>query len=291
MARQAALLEPLGAVGDTVRRLEPRVAPAPATVDITLLGGFAVHVAGRAVSPSHWSRRHSAALVKLLALTPGRSLHRERVIDALWPDLSVTDAAPRLHQAAHYARRAMGYRNAVVLSAEVVWLCPHDDVHVDLARFQQHAGSAIRSGGIAEAVSALALYGGELLPHDTFEPWAEEHRLQVRRLHLELLHQAEDWHQALAVDPADETAHLSLARRYAENGDRPAALRQLDLLDHMMHQELGLPPSQHTRELRQHVLGTAGSTNSSVAADAGQAGPLCEAGPQQEHPCCLPKAG
>ena len=86
---------------------------------------------------SHWSRRHSAALVKLLALTPGRSLHREQVIDALWPDLGIDHAAPRLHKAAHYARKALGHRDAVVLNAETVRLCPDDDVHIDGARFQQ----------------------------------------------------------------------------------------------------------------------------------------------------------
>ena len=48
------------------------------------------------------------ALVKLLALRPGRRLPREQVIDLLWPDLLLEQAAPRLHKAAHYARTALG---------------------------------------------------------------------------------------------------------------------------------------------------------------------------------------
>ena len=55
-------------------------------VEIDLLGGFAVRIDGRAVPAAEWRRRQAAALVKLLALAPRRTLHREQVIDALWPD-------------------------------------------------------------------------------------------------------------------------------------------------------------------------------------------------------------
>ena len=50
----------------------------------------------------------STFIWELLALTEGRSMHREQVMDALWPELSVDAAGPRLHKAAHYARRALG---------------------------------------------------------------------------------------------------------------------------------------------------------------------------------------
>lgn len=223
-------------------------------VEVTLLGGFEVRVGGRTISPDHWSRRHSAALVKLLALTPGRSLHREQVIDALWPELDIDAAAPRLHKAAHYARKALGHRKAVVLSAETVRLWPQDDVPVDALQFQRLAEFAIATGGIAEAKGALAVYGGALLPHDPYEPWVEQHRLHLSRLYTELLHQAEDWHQALAADPTDEPAHLALARRYLEIGDRGAAVRQLDQLDQVMRQELGLEPSEHAIVLRRRAM-------------------------------------
>lgn len=223
-------------------------------VDVTLLGGFEIRVNGRAVPARHWSRRHSSSLVKLLALAPGRNLHRELVIDALWPDIGIHDAAPRLHKAAHYARNALGYRDAVVLSADAVYLCPFDDVRVDMMQFRQLAESAVRDGDLASARDALAVHAGELLPRDLYEPWTEPHRLHLNRLYLEMLHQAEDWHQALAVDPADEPAHLALVQRYAERGDRVAALRQLDQLDGVVREELGLEPSQRALDLRRQVV-------------------------------------
>lgn len=252
MAAQGSVVEEARHAAGSAPTSRPRVA-VPVRVEVRLLGGFQVRVDGRTLPPHHWSRRHSAALVKLLALAPGRSLHREQVIDALWPDLGIDQAAPRLHKAAHYARKALGHRAAVVLNAETVRLYPDDDVHIDGAWFQQYAESAVANGGIAAAKAALALYGGELLPQDLYEAWAEQPRLHLSRLHAELLHQSEDWHQVLAADPTNEPAHLALAHRYVERGDRPAALRQLGELDRVMRHELGLGPSQRALELRRRI--------------------------------------
>ena len=63
-------------------------------VRIDLLGGFALRVDDVVVPAGAWRRRQAATLVKVLALSPGRRLHREQVIDALWPDLGIEDAAP-----------------------------------------------------------------------------------------------------------------------------------------------------------------------------------------------------
>ena len=65
-----------------------------------------------------------ARCVKILALSPRGRLHRDRVLDRLWPDATVDVALPRLHKAAHFARRALGDPAAVVLKDEVVALFP-----------------------------------------------------------------------------------------------------------------------------------------------------------------------
>ena len=49
-------------------------------VEIDLLGGFAVRVDGRSIPAREWRRRHATSLVKLLALAPRRTLHREQVM-------------------------------------------------------------------------------------------------------------------------------------------------------------------------------------------------------------------
>ena len=56
-------------------------------VRIELFGGFRVSIGGEAIPDDAWRRRKAAALVKLLALDPRHRLHRERIMDLLWPEL------------------------------------------------------------------------------------------------------------------------------------------------------------------------------------------------------------
>ena len=158
-------------------------------------------------------------------------------------------------------------------------LFPRREVHVDAVRFLELAREAVSDGGIAAAKAAIAAYGGELFPLDRYEPWAEQHRLHLGHLHVELLHQAEDWHQVISADPSSETAHLALVHRHAERGDHTAALRQLDRLDRVMREELGLPPSRQAREARRRVLATRESSRAAAVVGAadrvGQPSPAC----------------
>ena len=48
---------------------------------VWLLGGFRVCVGGRDVAAAQWRLRKARALVRLLALAPGRRLHREEITD------------------------------------------------------------------------------------------------------------------------------------------------------------------------------------------------------------------
>ncbi|MBE3012090.1 DUF2791 family P-loop domain-containing protein [Microbispora sp. NEAU-D428] len=237
-------------------------------VHITLLGRFAVQVDDSVLPADVWSRRQAAGLVKLLALAPRHRLHREEVIDALWPDVPPDQAAPRLHKAAHYARRALGHADGVVLRSESVSLFPGVPVVVDAVRFAEAATAALADGGAAAAVAAAKAYSGPLLPGDPYERWAQGHRDRLRLLYTRLLRQAEQWAELAELEPADEEAHLALIRRYAEQGDRRAALRQYERLDRALGRELGVAPGPEAVALREALLadpaGRAGSTGPAV---------------------------
>src|SRR3712207_8800110 len=56
-------------------------------VRVRLLGGFSVWVGPHAVGEGEWHLRKARSLVKLLALAPGHALHREQVMELLWPIL------------------------------------------------------------------------------------------------------------------------------------------------------------------------------------------------------------
>jgi DNA-binding SARP family transcriptional activator len=240
-------------------------------VEVRLLGGFEVRVDGVPVPDDAWRRRHAAALVKLLALTHGASLHREQVIDALWPDLAVDEAAPRLHKAAHFARRAIG-DGAVVLRGEVVALVAAAAPVVDLHMFVAAAEQALTVGDAESAQEALERWTGPLLPSDPYDAWVEPAREHAASLHRRLLRQAGRWEALVALDPTDEDAQVALMRSLADAGDHRAALRQFERLDRALRHELGVGPGPAATALREELL-TAGPAGPPTARpDRRQAG-------------------
>ena len=222
-------------------------------VDINLLGGFSVVVDGRPVAAHAWTRRNAAALVKLLALRPGRRLPREQVIDLLWPDLLLDQAAPRLHKAAHYARAALGIQTAVVLSGDAVALLPDARVVVDVELFDKAASDYGSGGDPSSAEKAIELYTGDLLPDDLYEPWADGERERLRICYLGLLRSTGRWADLLAAEPLDEEAHLRVVHQYVEDGNRGQALRHLDSMAQLWRDELGAEPGAAAQALRAQV--------------------------------------
>ena len=228
-------------------------------VEIDLLGGFAVRVDGRPIPAREWRRRHATSLVKLLALAPRRTLHREQVIDALWPDTPIDDAGPRLHKAAHFARRSLGDPSALVLSGDTVSLFPDAHVVVDADEFERSAKQAIAAldrdpEGCAAAGAASDRWVGELLPDDPYESWLEVPRDRLRQLHQELLRRSRRWGELALADPADEEANLARAQQLADGGNRGAALRQLERLERALRRELGVSPGPAVASLRAELL-------------------------------------
>src|SRR4051794_24863749 len=124
-------------------------APRMTKVQLTLLGRFAVAVDGVAVPHGQWARRQAAAVVKVLAMAPNRTMHREQLMDLVWPDDGLDEATPKLHKAAHFARRALDVPAAVVLRGENVTLLPDADVTVDALEFDDLARRALATDDLA----------------------------------------------------------------------------------------------------------------------------------------------
>ena len=249
------------------------------SVQVKLLGGFGVARDDVPVAAEVWGRRQAAQLVQFLALSRGRQLHREQVIDALWPGLSSDAAAPRLHKAAHYARRALDDPDAVVLRQDLVGLFPgRDDVEVDVGEFTRVARRALRAGDATLAAEALEWYGGPLLPEDPYAPWIDEPRRVAHQQHLDLLRLLGRWDDVLAEEPTDEEAHLAVARARAAGGDVRGALVQLERLEQALRGELGAAPGPEAvrlrRELEQSADAARGRPAVGTPAEAGAAARL-----------------
>ena len=183
------------------------------------------------VPAAGWSRRHAASLVKVLALAPGHRLHREQVIDAVWPEDTLDQAAPKLHKAAHFARKATGRPEAVVLGSDTVSLFPGAELVVDVTRFEELARQALAGADPGVVHAAIDGYRGELLPQDRYEDWVEQRREHLRLRYVELLRLAGRWGALVEIEPGDEQAHVGLMQQHLTAGDRHAVLRQFERMD------------------------------------------------------------
>ena len=230
-------------------------------VSLALLGRFAAHVAGAAVDEQAWRLRKARTLVKLLALEPGRRLHREQAMDLLWPELDASAAQNNLHQALHAARRVLG-ADSLTLADAMLGL--DAAVVCDVDAFERAAAEARRTTDTSAYRDALDLYGGELLPEDRYEPWVDARRAALRELHgtlcLELaaLESPEEavltLQRAIAADPLHERAHRALMESYEQLGRRQDALAQYHRLHAALQQTLEAAPDEETRLLYRRLL-------------------------------------
>src|SRR5215218_4071553 len=126
---------------------------APDVVRVWLLGGFRVSVGSRAIGQDAWRLKKAASLIKLLALAPGHRLHREQVMELLWPDLDAEAALNNLHHALHVARRTLepvapagsAASSYLHLRDERLAVCPEGPLWVDVKAFEEAAATARRA--------------------------------------------------------------------------------------------------------------------------------------------------
>jgi DNA-binding SARP family transcriptional activator len=238
-----------------------------------LLGRFEA-VRGDTPIPEHaWRRRRPADLLRLVAVSPDRSLPREEVIATLWPDKDAASGANNLHRALYDLRQILGGR---WLDIERGQLSLQGDVWLDVDAFERAAAAGTRER-LAEAV---ALYRGDLAA-DSPEPWLSTRRRQLReRFVAAATPLAEEATRAgdaavavpllrriLDLEPRREDAHRELMRLLALTGRRAEALRAYDACEGALRLA-GQVPAEDTRALRQAIqVGTLGPAQERLALD------------------------
>lgn len=232
------------------------------TCELFMLGQFSARVQDRVIPKGDWKRRRPAELVKILGLQPNRRLHREQLMEAMWPHAAPESAAGNLRKAVHFARKRLG-QDAIVGGGGIIELWPETEVSVDAVAFEVAAKKALASNDLSKALSAADLYSGELLPDDRYAPWADEPRHRLRLLAVQVMKKAELWDRVLEIDPSNEDAHRALMRTALDAGDRTAAVRQFEELRRRLRIDLGVGPSPETVSLYEQAL--AGSDD--VASD------------------------
>jgi DNA-binding SARP family transcriptional activator len=163
-----------------------------AVVELRCLGGFSLSIHGNPLDESA-AKPMERALLHLLALRANEAVHREALIEALWPEADPDAGLHRLQVAVSSLRRlvtAAGGDGSASISREgdAYRLVLPEGSFNELDHFEQAVDRAARarSHGEVEAEKqalqdAIAAYRGPLLPGDGPAEWAvtARRRLQV----------------------------------------------------------------------------------------------------------------
>jgi predicted ATPase/DNA-binding SARP family transcriptional activator len=248
------------------RENTPVESPSAAEVCIFLLGGFSVVIRGQPVA-DHWRLRKAKTLVKLLALAPRHRLHRDAIVDTLWPNAAPEAASNNLHQLLHNIRRMMG-PESITLSDGVVHLYPAGGLYVDVDAFEQAAAHARRSNDLGALQDALSLWTGPLLPEDQYAEWALNHQERLTEIHaavatsvgLQLSEHGESeaalalLEQLAAVRPHDEHLHRALINTLTALGRRWEAIEAYERLRNALDETYAAEPEPETKALYRRLL-------------------------------------
>jgi DNA-binding SARP family transcriptional activator len=241
---------------------------------VRLLGGFGVERSDPTGLVCDWRRRSAKTLTKILAAHPKHSLHREQMLDILWPEADAESALNSLGKALYAARHAFEpelprRQNSTFLRLEDAMLVlDTEHVTIDADRFEQLAQDSLRRREISALESAVAVYRGELLPDDRYEDWCAERRNYLAELHFRVLlaladelerrgafnESADRLREVLQKDPTREEVHRHLMRLYAEMGTSDQAVRQFHRCETALRQELDLAPQHETVLLYHDIL-------------------------------------
>lgn len=251
----------------------------PQRLEVFLLGRFEVRRDGLLIQA--WPRAAVRRLLKLLALAPQQRLPLASLAETLWPQDHVERVRQRLHHLVYLLRGTLdpqGEQAGLLRVSDGVLQLAPEALWVDAAAFERAAAQALRAADgpapaepaarAERAASALALYGGPLLPDDIDEPALHARRQHLERLQAELLHDLADaqarqgqaapamrsLQRLLQRQPADERAHRALIRLYAQAQRRDEAERQYAACRAALADELGVSPSAETHQAYREAL-------------------------------------
>ena len=218
-------------------------------VAVRCFGGFDIRVEDAAPSLSG-VRPRARALLRLLSLYAGQPVHREVLVDAMWPQLDIDAGTHNLHVCISGLRTtlepgvARGASRLIVRDGDRYLLALPPGSTSDLRSFDERLATADRSRASGEADEAIAdleealrLYVGEVLPEDGPTDWVVPHRdhYQVRaaegaallgRLHLDKGRPetaAQALRRSIDIDPCRDASWRLLVAAHEAAGDLAAA--------------------------------------------------------------------
>jgi DNA-binding SARP family transcriptional activator/predicted ATPase len=250
---------------------------------LRFLGEFTVDRAGEQVQSFKTDK--DRALLAYLAVETGHPHRRESLAGMFWPDKPEKLARHSLSQALFSLRKIFQVeldinlfnttQKEIFFQLEACWL--------DTKAFTELIQSCEEHGHdpkfacqfcTEKLEKAAALYRGDFIAGLTlggcpaFDEWTLIHRESYQQKMIQIVTRLSHYHQHfgnfedaldyakrwVAVDPLDERAHRQAMHLLSLQGRQTAALEQYDACRDVLHQELGVEPTQATIALHNEIM-------------------------------------
>jgi DNA-binding SARP family transcriptional activator/uncharacterized protein (DUF1810 family) len=250
------------------------------TLHVRTLGRFVLFRGTEEVSSREWQREKARSLFQLLIVNRKRYLHRDQILDALWPGLD-SDAASSHFKVVFNAMLNViepgrpPRLNSFLINREgpLYGLNPLSGAWVDADEFESLVAKAGRlapfdpQGACDLYRSAISLYRGDFLQECLYEDWAIAERERLLAVYLraaqsfaELLYGGHEIEECIEVcefvltrDLCWEEAYRLLMLCYLERGNRSMALRAYERCEAALGSEMGVNPSRDTAAVLERV--------------------------------------
>ena len=230
------------------------------------LGVFDVWRGENRIRSADWQRDKARKLFQLLLIQNREYLHRDQIIDRLWPDLP-QDAAVRDFKVALNAlnkalepNRPKGANPFFIVRDEYLYhINPQAKIWWDVDLFETLAEKT----DLSTLEEALSMYRGEFLTDNLYDEWANDKREQLKKIIILVIEKLSslllvegDFDQTirvnedlLKIDPTWEPAYRNLLLAYAGKENQAQIKVVYQRMIKVLSEELGVNLSDTTEKL------------------------------------------
>ena len=249
-------------------------------LEIHCLGGF--QVSSRGTKVEHWESMKAKSLFQYLMTKPRKSMAKEVLMEALWPNCDPKVASNNLKAAMHGLRQTFSNlfnteksfphvaftQGTYQINPEILlWLdVEHFELHWETGRRFQAEGK--EEEAMQEFRLAEELYKGDYLADDPYEDWTLLRREALQDMYLHILSKLADNYlkkadyescimyslKILDKDSCREDAYQRIMRCYNRLGLRNRALRWYEICRKTIQAELDTTLDNVTTGLYRQII-------------------------------------
>ncbi|MEL6675153.1 MAG: bacterial transcriptional activator domain-containing protein [Bacteroidota bacterium] len=252
-----------------------------ASLRVQTLGKFQLWRANEVVNPKAWGRDVSAQLFQFFVTNRHRhGLHKEQIIDHIWPELDGKAGQQNFKVANHGASKVLEpdrksrTESKYIIRQGPTYYLDLEDIWLDAQALDELIAlgnqTLAAQPTLAERAyrAAIELYEGAYLPARLYEDWTSEERERIQLLTLGALISLSELlvrenplesvrltQRALQIDATWEDAYRIQMEAYLEKGNRPMAIKTYRQCEEILDREFGVTPLPETQQLYRSIKG------------------------------------